>query len=379
MFYVSKVSIPFFFLAIFDLFYSLFLRSFSDNVKTLWIVAVFGFIAHTIMGAMYQIVPNAQGRILSLPRVSYLVFLLSLLSSFSFYLSYYLVGSVFYLVASLIFIFQILLSTRNFQPVTVRFLLLGSFYFFLASHFLFLSQLGYVPFALAIHALAIGFMLNVVVGVELAWMPMLYMEPLNLTLSRRLFYLSLISTPPLLVSFYLSDYRLIALTSFLVLSFVGYYLYILYSLFTKRRMPKEIPFVIRYFLMGLFILPFGLLVGVFMAGKDMVSHMVFLHFDLLVYGFTATTIMGGFAHLYPRIVYNMRFSKVEGVYISDLVDEKAVRVILPSVAFALAWMVFSEAYGKPLSLVSNLLYSLVWAYFVLSVLVKVLRFSPKAN
>lgn len=213
-----------------------------------------------------------------------------------------------------------------------------------------------------------------VIGVELAWIPMIYMEPLNLTLSKRLFYMGLLSTPPFLISFYLYSYKLIALMSFFVLVFVGYYLYLIYSIFAKRRTPKEIPYVIKYFLLALFILPIGMLIGSFMAGKELVSHMVLLHFDLHIYGFTAITIMGGMSHLYPRIVYNVRFSNKEGVYISDLVDEKAIRRILPLTVVALAWMVFAEAQGQPLSNLAAVPYLALWLYFTYSVLIRGLVF-----
>ncbi|MEZ0337687.1 MAG: hypothetical protein ABWK02_05720 [Aquificaceae bacterium] len=379
MFYVSKVSIPFFFLAVLDLIYSLFLRTFTVDVKSLWAVAVFGFVAHTIMGAMYQIVPNSQNRPLKLPLLSYVVFALSLASSVAFYSSNHLIGSFLHLVSCLIFFFHVLSSMRNFQPITVKFLTLGSLYFLLSGIFLVLSELGYIPFALAVHTLTVGFMLKVVVGVELAWIPMLYMEPLNLTLSKRLFYLGLFTTPPFLISFYLYSYKLIALMSFFVLVFVGYYLYLIYSIFAKRRTPKEIPYVIKYLLLALFILPFGLLIGSFMAGKELVSHMVFLHFDLLIYGFTAITIMGGMSHLYPRIVYNMKFSKKEGVYISDLVDEKAIKRILPLTVVALAWMVFAEAQGRPLSYLATIPYLILWLYFSYAVLIRGLLFRPKLS
>ena len=49
MFYVSKVSLPFFFLAILDLLYSLAVKSLQLEPKIVWITAVFGFVAHTIM------------------------------------------------------------------------------------------------------------------------------------------------------------------------------------------------------------------------------------------------------------------------------------------------------------------------------------------
>jgi hypothetical protein len=376
MFYVSKVSLPFFFLAVFDLLYSLVLKSLQINVKIVWLSAVFGFIAHTIMSAMYQIVPNSQSKALKFSKLSYLVFFLSLLSSLSFYSFQTMPGSLLHLIASMIFLLHTALSIRNWQPPTVKFLGLGAFYLFLSSLFLLLHELGYVPFALAVHSLTLGFMLNVVVGVELAWIPMLYMEPLNVKLAKRLFYISLVALPPLLSGFYLMDYRLIALLSIFELSFVAYFMYILYSVFSQRRMPKEIPLVVRYFLFALFLLPFGLFIGVIMAGEGLVSYLIPMHFDLLVYGFTATTIMGGLAHLYPRIVYNWKFSNMHGVSISDLVDEKALRRLFPLVPATLAFMVFFDALGKPFSYLSSIPYLLLWLYFIKSLLIRAITFKP---
>ncbi|RME10001.1 MAG: hypothetical protein D6804_05100, partial [Aquificota bacterium] len=370
------VSIPFFFLAISDLLYSLIIKSLQLDQKAVWIVAVFGFVAHTIMSAMYQIVPNSQGRPLGLQWLSYLVFVLSFLASLLFYSFQTLHASLLYAFASLLFTVNILISVRNWQPVTVKFLGLGTFYLLLASIFLLLSELGYLPLALAVHTLTLGFMLNVVVGVELAWIPMLYMEPLNIVLSRRLFYLSLLYLPLFLLSLYFLNYRLVSLASLLVLAFAGYFLYILYSVFSRRRMPKEIPLVVRYFLLALIILPFGLLLGSIMAGEGLVSFLLPIHFDLLIYGFTGITIMGGLAHLYPRIVYNWRFSGIRGISISDLLDEKALRRILPLLPFSLSWMVFADAYGKPISFFSNFPYLILWLYFMVSVLIKSLLFRP---
>ncbi len=376
MFYISKVSLPFFFLAVLDLFYSLIIKVILPDPKAVWITAVFGFVAHTIVSAMYQIVPNSQGKPLRLWWVSYIVFLLSLFSSLLFYTFQWLYGASVYFLASLLFAVNILLSVKNWQPITVKFLALGTLYLLLASFFLILSELGYVPFSLAVHSLTLGFMLNVVVGVELAWIPMLYMESLNLVLSKRLFYLSLVYLPVFLASFYLLDYGLIALTGFLTLAFVGYFLYLIYLVFSKRRMPKEIPLVVRYFILALVILPFGLLFGFVMASQNIVSFLIPIHFDLLVYGFTGTTIMGGLAHLYPRILYNWKFSGKQGISISDLVDEQTLRKLLPLVPLCLSWMVLADAYGKPIAFVSSLPYTLLWLYFVRSVLIKPLLFKP---
>ncbi len=370
MFYLSKVSIPFFFLAVLDLLYSLAVKSLQLEPKAIWITAVFGFIAHTIMSAMYQIVPNSQGKPLRFAWLSYAVLLLSFFASLLFYSFQWLYGSFVYAITSLLFAVNILLSVRNWQAITVKFIGLGTLYFLLASFFLLLSEFGFIPLALAVHTLTLGFMLNVVIGVELAWIPMLYMEPLNITFSKRLFYLSLFYLPIFLFGFYLLDYRLISIASLLVLAFSGYFLYILYSVFSKRRMPKEIPLVVRYFILALTMLPFGLLLGSVMAGEGLVSYLIPLHFDILIYGFTGITIMGGLSHLYPRIIYNWRFSGVQGVSISDLVSENALKRIFVLLPFSLVWMTFADAFGGLLAYVSSIPYMVLWLYFLWAVLLR---------
>ncbi|MCS7171135.1 MAG: hypothetical protein NZ851_02335 [Aquificaceae bacterium] len=374
MFYVSKVSIPFFFLAVFDLIYSLAVKGLHPDIKVVWLTAVFGFIAHTIMSAMYQIVPNSQGRPLRIPWLSYLVFGFSLFSSVAFYLFQSLLGSILFLAASCIFLLHILISVSNWQPLTVKFIGVGVLYLPLSGLFLLLSELGYVHPALAVHALTLGFMLKVVMGVELAWIPMLYMEALNLKLGMRLFHISLFAVPLLLVSFYFLNYKLIALSSFLVLVLVGYFLYIIYLLMSGKRMPKEIPLIVRFLLLALIILPSGLLLGFLMASYGLSSYLLLIHLDLLVYGFAGITIMGGMAHLYPRILYGWKFAGKGRVAISDLVEEGCLRRIMPLLPMSLAWMIFADVIGGPLKYANSLPYTILWLLFLRSVLLKGLLF-----
>jgi len=51
--------------------------------------------------------------------------------------------------------------------------------------------------------------INAVIGVELALVPLLYMEPLNIGLANKLFWVHQISTSILIASFYIFDLRLI--------------------------------------------------------------------------------------------------------------------------------------------------------------------------
>ncbi len=361
MFYVSKVSPYFFALAILNLFVSLFYK--GMDIKLSWIIAVFGFIAHTIMSAMYQIVPNSQNRALKFPKLSYFVFFLSALSSLLFYLNQTSYASALYAVTSTLFVFHILLSVKNYKPPTVRFLTLGSLYFLFGSYLLVLHQLGYVSLAFAIHFVTLGFMLNVVFGVELAWIPMLTMEQLNIKHANRLFYLSLLSLPLFLASFYFMNYKVLAYLSILVFVFLAFYLWIIYSVFANRRMPREIPLAVKYLLLALIFLPFGMLIGTVASSLNLVSHLVLIHVDLLVYGFTATTIMGGLFHLLPRILYGKFIQEgKEKVSISDFVDEAGMKKLFPFVPVGVFLMVFLDALG--LSSVSFVPYAILWVVFI---------------
>ncbi|MFN3814381.1 MAG: hypothetical protein ACK4SM_07150 [Aquificaceae bacterium] len=361
MYYVSKVSPFFFVLALMDLLVSLFYKPLDP--KLAWTIAVFGFIAHTIMSAMYQIVPNSQSRALKFSHLSYLVFLFSLICSLLFYVGWSLYTSYLYAVTSLIFSVHVLSSIRNWQPITVKFLGLGTVYFFTSSFFLVLSEMGYIPSALALHTNTLGFMLNVVMGTQLAWIPMLYMEPLKVKHAKRLFYLSLIALPPFLFAFYTMNYQLISLVSLLPIFLVAYFLWTLYTVFSERRMPKEIPLVVRYFLLAMVFLPFGILTGILMASRNLVSFLVNVHMDLLVYGFTSITVMGGVSHLLPRIIYGWKQSKGMSVSIQDFVDERLVKGIFPFVPMSVFWMALCDALGGIFSYFSSLPYMLLWILF----------------
>lgn len=140
-------------------------------------------------------------------------------------------------------------------------------------------------------------------------------------------------------------------------------LWIVHSVFSGRRMPKEIPLVVRYFILAMIFLPFGMIVGTFMASENLVSFLVKMHMDLLVYGFTATTIMGGMAHLYPRILYSWLQSKGTSVSIQELVDETLLRKLLPYIPLSVAWMVFCDALGSFFIYLSVIPYTVVWLLF----------------
>lgn len=361
MFYISKVSPFIFVFALVNLLLSLAVKVFDKDLKFFLVVLVFGFIGNTLLGAMYQIIPNSQNRKLSFPQLSYIVFGLLLLSFLLFYTGRYDVASMLLASSYSLFFFHSLFNVKNWMPVTVKFLGVSALYLALSSLFLVLHlHTGIVSLQLAVHTLTVGSMLNAVYGVELAWIPMLLMETLNVRRAQKLFYGKQISTLLLLVSFFLLDYRLIALTSILEFGISLYFIYLLYKLLSQRRMPSPLPYVVRAFFVALVFLPVGLLLGVFSASHPGVLPEVFrLHMDFLVYGFTAFTIFGGMSHLFPRIMWNWKFaSRKEGNVptINELIDEQGFPVFLErSVATFMLFLVVDSLF-YPLNKLSSLVY-----------------------
>jgi len=367
MFYVSKVSPILFALALLNLSLSLILKL-VDGLSFL-IVLTFGFIGTTLIGAIYQIVPNSQNRKLPLPQMSYILSGILYVSFILFYLGLFTIASGLLLLCWGAFFVHVLSGIRNWMPITVRFLGVSAFYLFLASLFLFLNLISnIVPFQLAVHTLTVGAMLNAVYGVELAWIPMLLMETLNIRKARAFFWSKQVSTLLLLVSFYLLNYRAIAVASLVELGVSLYFLYLIYSLFKNRKTPVPIPYVVRIFLVALPFLPVGLLVGGFLASHpELIGKALNLHVDLLVYGFTAFTVFGGMVHLLPRIVWNWKIasSKMGSLIgINELVEEKGFPRFLELSLLAFAIYLYLDLSFYPLEKLSPLPYLFIVGFFI---------------
>ena len=286
---------------------------------------VFGFLAMTLTGAMYQIIPNSQSGKLYREKLSFVAFPLALLSSLSFFAGEFLIGS-FLLFASLnIFLFQSLKTIRNPNPPTVRFLILSAFFLYLSSLILLVHHLfGAIPIQLAVHALTVGSMLSAIYGVEFAWVPMLLMESVSVRTGHRLFYMKLVTSLALLVSFLFLDYRLISLAGSLEVFLSLYFIYVIAGVVRKRRSPAPIVPPLRLFLSALPLLPLGLSVGFVMAFRGGPSpELLALHIDLLIFGFGAVTIMGGMSHLMPRVMWQW----LKKGTIADYVDETPLRLL----------------------------------------------------
>ncbi len=368
MFYVSKVS-PFFFLVgIVSLVLSLFMKLVDTHSFTFFTLLVFGFVGSVLIGAMYQIVPNSQNRKLSWHRVSYGVFGGVFLSLILLYFGHLKTGSIILSLSYCLFLLHVVLNIKNWMPVTVKFLGVSALYLALSSVFLALHlNYGFVSLQLAIHTLTLGAMLNAVYGVEIAWIPMLLMETLNISKAKKLFYLKQASTLAMLFSFFLTDYRLISVVALTELAVFLYFGHLMFSLIKHRRMPSPIPNVVKAFLLALIFLPVGFIFGMLSAGMPQALHKLYiLHIDLVLYGFTAFTIFGGITHLLPRIVWNWKLAHLKGKAppINELVNEKSFIPFLERAVPLFVLFVAVDSLPSPLSSLSPLLYIVIVGDFI---------------
>ncbi len=367
MFYVSKITPILFLMALFNLFSSLFFDLFHESL-TFFLSVSFGFIGFTLIGALYQIVPNSQNRKLSWPSLSYVVFFLLLLAFLNLYTLDGEDFSEYFFLAVLLGALHLTLNIKNRAPITVRFLIASTIYLVVSAFFLFLFfHGGAVSLQLAVHTLTVGAMLNAVYGVELAWIPMLLMETLNVRKAERLFIAKQITTPLFLIAFLLMDYRLVSVAFLMEMGVALYFIYLLYEVVKRRRMPTPMPGVVKFFFFALGLLPLGLGMGAFGAGRsEVLSHVLELHLALVVYGFTAFTIFGGMLHLMPRIVWNW---KKESPYhsnltVSDLLDEKSTAEFFERAVGLYALFFAIEVLVPPLHALSSIPYLILLVLLV---------------
>jgi hypothetical protein len=308
MFYVSKVTPLFFFLAFIDLLFAVFSRFLGYDHVDLALIAVFGFVLHSLIGAIYQIIPNSQQTALKYPQVSYFVFILGVISSIGMYLKQFEFSSVVSFVSVIIFTVHVSTILRNIKPITVRFLIVSLIYMNIASMFFFLAGFtGNILYQTAIHTLTVGSMLNAILGVQLAWIPMLLMHTLNIRFADIFFYAHQLSTLFLFVAFYNFDYRLIMFAGIFEFFVLLLFLYIIGKAVKSHTLGK-LPYVIKFFLGGILFLIFGVLMGIHLSGSKMLQF-IEVHLDAMVLGFGGLTIFGAMLHLMPRVVWNMVYIK----------------------------------------------------------------------
>lgn len=361
MFYVSKIT-PFLFLfALFNLALSVILKVVGDFNLFIFTL-VWGFVGLTLTGAMYQIVPNSQNRKLSYPKVSSLITLAIIYGFLNVYFGNFVGGAFVLMLTYAAFVFHLLINIKNFMPVTVKFLTVSAGYLTLSYFFLFFTSLGVLPIQLSVHTLTVGSMLNAIYGVELAWIPMLLMETLNVKKAQRIFWAKQISTLAVLLSFISLNYKLIAVSMLLELGVALYFIYLNYEMLTKRRMPTKLPAVVKIFLAALGLLPFGIILGGFISSyPQAIVSVRNLHIDIILYGFGAFTVFGGMLHLLPRIMWNWKAQEggTPEITISDLIDEKEVQRFLEvGVLLYLIYLAFDLLF-TPLNVLGAVVYILI--------------------
>jgi hypothetical protein len=330
MFHISKISPFFFIFAYLDLVLSTF---YKNDIQNLAFILVFGFIFNTVLGGLYQIVPNSQSQKLRYPWVSYIVFLLSLFGNIFFLVDNLKAFSGFILLAFLIFIFHIISCIKMVKPLTIRFILTGIFYMFLSVIFLNLSIFqGIVPYQLSVHTFTLGVMTNLIIGVLFTWIPMLTMQVLNLKLADKFYYVYQVAVFLFLSSFFVLNYNFILLSGVILLLCVLFYLYIIYDSVFKGKKVIVLPLVVKYFLSGWFLFLLGTLtmLGIIFFNR---FDLIVLHVDLMVYGFGFLVLSGAIIHLLPRILWNWFYQEKakqgkEVPPIHKLINEKLVLVNL---------------------------------------------------
>jgi len=315
MFYVSKYTILFFSLAILALLLSLFIKLTSVDFAHYGKIAVFGFILTTVIGAFYQIIPNSQQQKLPLEWISLVVFILSALSVYYLSINDLEKSSFFILAVSILTVIHLLSVVKNIKPITVKFLLFASFYMVLSALFLFLSVKNpQFSLQIAIHTLTLGVMVNAVLGVQTAWIPMIYMQTLGRTklsslIINSLVYLHQIVIAGVLAGFYYGNYKVVGGFALIETAVLILFLkFVFYDSIKPQIKLHGIPYQVKFFIAGHIFLILGLTTA-HIIGIKYRFELIPFHIDFVVFGFAVFTVIGGMVHLTPRIIWNIVYIK----------------------------------------------------------------------
>jgi hypothetical protein len=275
-------------------------------------IGVFGFVLHTIFGAFYQVVPNSQQRKLPLEWISYIVFLSSVLASVYLYTKNLEIGYFFTISSIILFSIHIFSVVKNLSSLTVRYLFVSLIFLFFSGLFLFLSlKTQGFSVQVAIHTFTLGAMVNAILGVQTAWIPMIYMQPLGKTkvgkfIINNLFYFHQFVVLGIIFSFIINDYKFLA--GFALFEFALILLFLKFMFYDSIKPQIKmigIPYTVKFFIAGHIFLLTGLILA-HIIGVSGIFTLIPYHIDFMVYGFGVFTILGGMLHLTPRIIFNMR-------------------------------------------------------------------------
>ncbi|MGC8677923.1 MAG: hypothetical protein ACP5UF_06900 [Hydrogenobaculum sp.] len=307
MFFISEASPLFFILSIVWLIIDLILKAFTNqNNINIFLIGLYGFFLNVIMGAMYQLIPNSLMKKPRFPKLSFAVFGISLLNGFIILMWYFgLLGNIYFSFSNvaliLVFIAHISTALKLPNSITTKLLTASLIFLMLNSIELLFFAFNKVNIFFLIHTFTTGFVLNAVIGVELALVPLLYMEPLNMGLANKLFWAHQISASILMASFFTYNLDIVYFAGILEFIVLGFFVNLIYKTVENRKFPKNIPYTLRYFFLGVGFLFMGVSFGLLVASGKLEP---FLHADVMIYGFGLTTVLGGIFHFMPRILWN---------------------------------------------------------------------------
>jgi len=368
MFFISEASPLFFILSIVWLIIDLVLKAFTDtNNINIFLLSLYGFFLNVIMGAMYQLIPNSLMKKPKLPKISFVVFGISILNGFIILMWYFgLLGNIYFSISNMVliiaFIIHVSSALKTPNSVTSRFLTASLIFLALNAIELLFFAFNKINVFFLIHTFTIGFLLNAVMGVELALVPLLYMEPLNMGLANKVFWIHQISAFVIIASFYTLNLNLIYIAGILEFLVIGFFVYLIYKVIENRKFPKNIPYTLRYFFLGIGFLLLGVSFGLLVASGKLEP---FLHADVMIYGFGLVTIFGGISHFMPRIRWNKLYAGKIGQQnippVDAMINQGIIKQVLPLFGFGLFILISFEAntYLKPLG---DLIYAFIISY-----------------
>lgn len=332
MLYISKVSLLFFIFAFLYFSLSIFYKLEGDFYSTVY-TSIFGFILSIVFAGLYQIIPNSQGIKLKHENLTFFNFFLFSLSFIFFIFKNITLASIVVFLSISIFLIHVLTVVKNIKPITVRFISIALFYTFISTFLFTLSNFYNIPLKIVIHTFTVGVLLNLTLGVQMAWIPMLTMKVLNLKLAEKVFYTFQVSIVLFFTSLLLENtlFYIISTTS-LILNIFSYF-YLLYRCIFKDLKLLKLQDIIKFFMLGWILFIGGFLVGLHMIfSKDI--KFVWIHLDFMVFGFAFLTILGGTLHLIPRIVWNMKYmekvKKGKNVpQVNQLINQNLLKIFLP--------------------------------------------------
>ncbi|WP_172838412.1 hypothetical protein [Thermocrinis minervae] len=276
--------------------------------------------------------PTVQGTRIRWEFLSYVYSILFLVNLVHFF-AYWTVDIYMYLLMNLSFVLFLLVNTSRPSAIALYFIL-GSLYQLLASVFFLLG----LPRLLVVHTVSVGSLLNTIVGAYYIFVPMLQVEeikhPKLLKLNLLLLNLSLL---PFLYGWYTGYFKYVATFGLFLIASLFVLAFNLYDSLHQRKSPlKGLDLSVEYLILSLFLLFTFLSFGILSASsKDFTFAAI--HHDGLLYGFLLLLSAGAVYHIMPFLLWWKKYAPLMGRQrvptLKDIFPEREGRVFLLSYSF----------------------------------------------